>query len=111
LRDEQFEFRPKHSTALHLARLAERVSRNLDEKRLRGAAFLDVAKAFDTVWIDGLLYKLKFLDFPSSLVKTISSYMKSRTFGASFQTATSTIRRMRSGLPQGGIISPVLFSP
>ena len=49
LRHEQFGFRPKHSTALQLARLVERVSRNFDEKRLTGAVFLDVAKAFDTV--------------------------------------------------------------
>jgi hypothetical protein len=55
LRDEQFGFRPKHSTALQLARLVERVSRNLEEKRLTGAVFLDVAKAFDTVLVDGLL--------------------------------------------------------
>jgi hypothetical protein len=30
-------------------------SRNFGEKRLTGAIFLEVAKAFDTVWIDGLL--------------------------------------------------------
>jgi hypothetical protein len=53
LRDEQFGFRPKHSTALQLTRLVERVSRNFDEKMLTGAVFLDVAKAFDTVWVDG----------------------------------------------------------
>jgi hypothetical protein len=110
LRDEQFEFKPKHRNALKLANLVERVSRNFDEKRLIGAVFLDVAKAFDTVWVDGLLYKLKNLNFPSYLVKTISSYLNSRTFEASFQTATSPSRRMRAGLPQGGIISPVLFS-
>jgi hypothetical protein len=56
LRDEQFGFRPKHSTALQLTRLVERCSRNFDEKRLTGAVFLDVAKAFDTVWVDGLFY-------------------------------------------------------
>jgi hypothetical protein len=49
LRDEQFGFRPKQSTELELARLVERVSRNFGEKRLTGAVFLDVAKAFDTV--------------------------------------------------------------
>ena len=53
LRGEQFGFGPKHSTALQLARLVERVSRNFGEKRLTGAVFLDVAKAFDTVWVDG----------------------------------------------------------
>jgi hypothetical protein len=49
LREEQFRFRPRHSTALQLGRLVERVNRNFDERRLTGAVFLDVAKAFDTV--------------------------------------------------------------
>jgi len=50
---------------LQLARLVERITRNFGEKRLTGAVFLDVAKAFDIVWIDGLIYKLTFLNFPS----------------------------------------------
>ena len=110
LRDEQFRFRPKHSTALQLARLAERVYRNFGERRLTGAVFLDVAKAFDTVWVDGLLYKLTTLNFPSYLVKTVSLYLTRRTFKASFQAATSTTRRMQAGVAQCGIISPILFS-
>jgi len=109
LRDEQFGFRPKHSTSLELARLAERITRNFGEKRLTGAVFLDVAKTFVTVWIDGL-YKLTLLNFPSYIVHTISSYLKDRTFEASFQTATSYRRGMRAGVAQGGLISPVLFS-
>jgi hypothetical protein len=71
-RDEQFGFRSKHSTALQLVRLVERVYRNFDERRLTDAVFLDVAKAYDTEWVDGLLYKLTVLNFPSYLVKTIS---------------------------------------
>jgi hypothetical protein len=50
LRDEQFGFRPRHSTKLQLARLVERVNRNIDERRLIGSVFLDVAKVFDIVW-------------------------------------------------------------
>jgi hypothetical protein len=102
LRDEQFGFRPKHSTSLQLARLVERVSRNLGEKRLTGAVFLDMAKAFDTVWVDGLAYMLMALNFLSYLVKTIQSYLRSRTFEASFQAATSSRRGMRAGVAQGG---------
>ena len=75
VRDEQFEFRPRHSTSLQLARPVERITRNVGEKRLTGAVFLDVAKAFDTVWINGLLYKLTLLKFPSYIVHTISSYL------------------------------------
>jgi hypothetical protein len=57
-----------------LAHLVERVNRNSD-RRLTGAVLLDVAKAFDIVWVEGLFYKLIVLNFPFYLVKTISSYL------------------------------------
>jgi len=91
MRDEQFGFRPRHSTSLHLARSVERITRNFGEKRLTVAVFLDVAKAFNTIRIDGLLYKLKLLNFPSYIVHTISSHLRGRTFEASFQTATLSL--------------------
>jgi hypothetical protein len=55
IRDEQFGFRPTESTMLQLVRLIERINRNFDDRRLTGAVFLDVAKAFDTVRVKGLL--------------------------------------------------------
>ena len=73
MRDEQFGFRPSHNTPLQLARLVERITRNFGKKRLTGAAFLNVAKAFDTVWIDDFLYKLTLVNFQSYIVHTISS--------------------------------------
>jgi len=84
LRNDQFGFRPRHSTSLQLARLVERIITNFGEKRLTGAVFLDVDKAFDTVWIDGLLHKLILLNFPSYIVHTNSSYLRGRTFEVSF---------------------------
>jgi hypothetical protein len=72
-RKENFVFRPKHSTNLLPTCLVERMSRNFGEKKLTGAVFLDVAKAFDNVWVDGLLYKLTVLNFSSFLVKIIST--------------------------------------
>jgi hypothetical protein len=90
LRDEQFVFRPRHSTSLQLARLFERITRNFGDRRLTDTVFLDVAKPFDTVWFDGLLFKLTLLIFPSYIVHTISSYLRSRKFETSFQTATSS---------------------
>ena len=95
---------------MQLARLVERITRNFGENRLTGAVFLDVAKAFDTVWIDGLLYKLALLNFPSYIVHKISSCLRGRTFEVSFQTATSSRRGMRARLAQGGLFSPVLIS-
>ena len=49
---------------MQLAHLIERIHRNIGEKRLTDVVFLDVAKAFDTTWIDGLVYKLTLLNFP-----------------------------------------------
>jgi len=71
LHDEQFGFRPRLSTTLQLAHLVERVNRNLDKRRLTGAVF-------DTVWVEGLLYRLTVLNFPSYVLKTISSYGRSK---------------------------------
>jgi hypothetical protein len=110
LGDEQFGFRPKHSTTLQLVCLVERATRNFSEKRLTGAIFLDVAKAVDTVWVDGLLFTLTAQNFPSYLVQIISSCVHNRTFEAAFLSATSTRRCMRAGVAQGGVVSPVLFS-
>jgi hypothetical protein len=106
LRDEKFCFRPKHCTSLQLARLVERVSRNLGERRPTKAVLLDVSKAFDILWFDGLAYKLMAHRFPSYPVKTMQFYLRSRTFEASIQAATSSRRCMRAGVAQGRLISP-----
>jgi hypothetical protein len=104
LRDDHFGFRPRHNKSLQLARLVQRITRNLGEKRLTGPVFLDVANAFDTVWIDGPLYKLTLINFPSYIVHTISSYLKNRTIEASFQTVRHPVELCWLGY-QGGFIS------
>jgi hypothetical protein len=55
--------------------LLKRLNRNFDERRLNGAVFLVVAKAFGSVWDKGFLYKLTVLNVPSYLVKTAASYL------------------------------------
>jgi len=65
MRDDQFEFRSRHSASLQLARPVERITRKFGEKGLTDAVFQDLSKAFDTVWIDGLLYKTTCLNLPS----------------------------------------------
>jgi hypothetical protein len=82
---------------LQLARIFDRIKRNCGEKRLIVAAYCDVAKTFDTVWVDGLLFKLTLLNVPSYILHIFSSYLRGQTFEASFQTATSSRRGMRAG--------------
>jgi len=110
LRVEQFRVRLRQSTPLQVAPLIERITRNLGGKRLTGAFFLDVAKAFDTVWIDGLHYTLSLLSSPSYIVHTFSSYLRRRTFDAFFQTNSLSYQCRRALVAQVGLITPVHFS-
>jgi hypothetical protein len=81
-----------------LDRLVERIARNFGEKRLTGYVFLDVAKVFVSVLIDGLLYKLSVRNLLSYLFHAISPYPRGRTFDAPFLTITSSRRVKRAGV-------------
>jgi len=55
----QFGFRSLHATTHQLHRVVDTISTALETKKYCAGVFLDVAKAFDTVWHEGLLFKLK----------------------------------------------------
>lgn len=57
--DHQFGFRHKHGTPEQCHRIVEVIRDSLEKKLYCCAAFLDVKQAFDRVWHDGLLFKLK----------------------------------------------------
>jgi len=48
-------------------RLTGCINGGFEKKQHTRAAFLDVAQAFDRVWLDGLLYKLKILNTPTAI--------------------------------------------
>jgi hypothetical protein len=74
------------------------------------AIFLYIEKAFATTWHSGLLYKLTELEFPTSLIKLISSFLSQRKFRVSVEGEMSTPRRMQAGVPQGFVLSPTLYN-
>jgi hypothetical protein len=72
--------------------------------------FLDSEKAFDTTWQLGLLYKLSKLQFSTSLIKLIGSFVSQRKFRVSVESEISTSRYIQAGLPQVSVLSPTLYT-
>ncbi|KAL4107111.1 hypothetical protein QTP88_018543 [Uroleucon formosanum] len=109
LPNTQFGFRANHSTTHQLHRLVDAISFSLEKKRYCSCIFLDVSQAFDRVWHEGLLYKLK-LFLPPSYFLLIKSYLTDRHFQVRFGSSVSNIANINAGVPQGGILSPILYN-
>lgn len=110
LNAEQFGFRSQHSTSHQVLRVTNHIRRNRGARKSTGMVLFDIEKAFDSVWHDGLVYKLSRLGFPTYLSKMIQNFMADRTFTVHVGGARSTARRIPAGLPQGSVLSPTLYS-
>ena len=107
--DTQFGFRPNHSTIHQLHRVVDTISVSLEKKHYCAAVFLDVAQAFDRVWFDGLLFKLKkFL--PALYFLLVKSYLSDRTFVVRLNSNHSNYYNILAGVPQGSDIAPFLYN-
>ncbi|GFU51735.1 RNA-directed DNA polymerase from mobile element jockey [Trichonephila clavipes] len=106
---QQCGFRPKCSTVHQLLRVTELIHSGFAKHEATGILFLDIAKAFHKIWHDGLLIKLIRLDFPPP-IKSIHSFLSNRTFRVRVDKTLSSPRPIRSGLPQGSLSSPLLFT-
>jgi len=70
---------------------------------------LDLEKAYDTVWIHGLLYKLITLKLPAYLL-TLKAFLEGRSFTVQLNDTTSSPKTTPSGSPQGAVLSTTPFA-
>lgn len=108
--DYQFGFKRKHSTIHAINKLVSDVNDYLLDKQTVGAVLLDLEKAFDTVWLDGLIFTLISSQFPMELIILVTDMIRNKKFFVKYNNSYSIIRNITDGLQQGTINSPLLFS-
>ena len=74
----QSGFRQHKSTDDHLFRLSQFVMESFNRGEHVVAAFLDIEKAFDNVWHNGLRYKIFVLDLPTKVIRWLSDFLVGR---------------------------------
>ena len=106
--DAQFGFLPRRSTVWQLLSVLE-VHRTLDEGGRIHACFLDISKAFDRVDHGLLLIKLSRIGVKGVEHDWFASYLNDRCISTCVDGAQSKAQPISSGVPQGSVLSPLLF--
>ena len=79
-----------------------------DGYEVRGV-FLDISKAFDKVWHNGLIYKLKQKGVSCNLLNSLINFLDTRKQRAVLNGQYSSWVSFKAGVPQGSILGPLFF--
>ena len=106
---KQSGFRPGDSTVCQLSELYHMFCNALDNKKEVRVVFCDISKAFDRVWHEGLLHKLKKIGISGIVLDWFQSYLSNRKQRVVINGECSNWGKIRAGVPQGSILEPLLF--
>ena len=115
LNEWQRAYRKGREAAEIISCLASEVCASRDARAMKkltkttGAFSLDVEKAFDSVWHEGLLYKMHRIGVPQYLIALTSSFLKDRVISVRVGESLSAPVPLRAGTPQGSVLSPLLY--
>ena len=104
----QYGFRKGKSTNQAIFDLVKYIYSGLNRKKLVGTVCLDVAKAFDCIDHEILLYKFSKIGFTDHSLEWFRSYLD-RTQVVKFNDNISDELKVRTGIGQGTILGPLLF--
>ena len=109
LSDHQYGFRKARSTGDLLAYAVHVWSSALESCGESRVISLDISKAFDRVGHKGLLAKLPMFGIHHTLINWIGSFLSDRSIAVRVDGFLSNLHSINAGVPQGSVISPVLF--
>ncbi|CAF1942345.1 unnamed protein product [Rotaria magnacalcarata] len=110
LPEHQAGFRPRKSTIHNIVRLERYAQNQLRRARPRRYYILfDIKAAFDSVWHDGLIYKLNDLGLPKYMINYLTTFLKNRTASIEIENVLSRQFNLTSDAPQGSPLSPLLY--
>ena len=107
----QSGFRPGDSTTNQLIDFVNEIHKAFDDHsslEVR-SVFLDLAKAFDKVWHEGLIFKLQQNGIEGQLLNLLANYLSNRKQRVVLDGCNSDYHGIQSGVPQGSVLGPLLF--
>lgn len=106
----QFGFSSGKSTIDAVFYLADKILKNKNDGLYTCVAFLDLTKAFNCVHHGILIDKLSHYGFKGIVLKWFTSYLNERTQFTRLNDNSSSINAVCSGVPQGSVLGPILYS-
>ena len=106
----QYGFVPGRGTQPLLEALSDYVNLGFEHNLFICACFLDVAKAFDTVSHSILIKKLSAVGFRGPFLILLKNFLQDRSQLVTIDGTRSAKVSLKSGVPQGSVLSPILFN-
>ena len=111
INNNQAGFRSNHSTVTQIGRVAKFLFDGVQERKAKTSVLtlFDFSRAYDKVWRNMLIMKIIDKGIPNQMVHWIKEFLSDRKAKVQFGEATSKYKKMSQGLPQGTVLSPLLF--
>ena len=109
LTNVQTGFRKGRGAIDQIIRLQDTINKYNHNRGYTLAVFVDFQTAFDMLWRNGLLYKLKKLDIQGNVLEYIQHFLSNRSIQVRIGGEFSRTYSVQNGTPQGSVLSPLLF--